>query len=174
MYETHKRRQEAERQQQTFLDAQAATTAAAAIAGRTSSSPVASTSALPRLGGAEVGYQGLAVAAGGAAAGSGASLPTAARSDDDGDSDGGGPSTTAASAALKVTMRGKGGTEVKLLVKPSQTIGQMLVHYAKKLALSPAQATRLRAEWDGEELARELTVGESDLEDDDLLEIVEL
>jgi hypothetical protein len=131
--------------------------------GRASSSPVASTSALPRLGGAAV--VGQAVANGGASA----SFVSASQPYDGGDADGGGP---AVSAALKVTMRGKGGTEVKLLVKPTQTIGQMLAHYAKKLALGPAEAARLRAEWDGEELARALTVGQSDMEDGDLLEIV--
>lgn len=71
-------------------------------------------------------------------------------------------------------MRGKGGTEVKLLVKPTQTIGQMLAHYARKLTLDPAQTVRLRAEWDGEELERTLTVGESEMEDGDLLTIVGL
>lgn len=177
VYETHKCKQEADRQQQAFVDAQLTrdTAAAEAAAARgASSSPVASTSALSHVAG--LAPQG---AGAGPPVGSSSSKPLSPAppamdgSDDDGDG-GSAPAAASASAAasLKVTLRGKSGAEVKLMVKPSQTIAAMLNHYARKMALDPAAGGRLRAEWDGEELGRELTVGETEIEDGDLLEVV--
>lgn len=75
-------------------------------------------------------------------------------------------------AQLRITLRDRKGDEIKLMVKPTQTIEAVLNHFGKKMKLEPDAIKLLRAELDGEEFERSMTIGETEIEDGDLVTIL--
>lgn len=75
---------------------------------------------------------------------------------------------------LSLTLRGAGGREVAVRVRPSTKIATMLAHFTRTYAdtLDAQACEKAYVSFEGERLPPDTTVAEHDLEDEDMLEVM--
>lgn len=72
---------------------------------------------------------------------------------------------------IKLVLRGEWG-EKRLGAEKTVTVGVMLRYYCKEMGKSAEEAKKLKMRFDGETIGHETTVGETEVENGDILEIV--
>ena len=75
------------------------------------------------------------------------------------------------SAALRLTIRGGSDQKVLLAVPPNKTVLSVIKHFLRKFNIDQAKAGQCKLLFDGEEIEHDLRLGQTEVEDEDTLDI---
>lgn len=74
-------------------------------------------------------------------------------------------------APIRLTIRGGPDQKVLLAVPPSKTVLSVIKHFLRKFNFDPAKAGQCRLYFDGEEIEHDTPLGQTEVEDEDTLDI---
>jgi hypothetical protein len=74
-------------------------------------------------------------------------------------------------ASLRLTIRGGPDQKTGLAVPPSKTVLSVIKHFLRKFEIDLAKAGQCKLMFDGEEILHDVRLGDTELEDQDTLDI---